>query len=359
VNRTNNPASDIGPTWSPDGTQIAFRSTRTGSNGGSDIWKINFDGSGSPTDVGITYPENLPAWSPDGRFIVRALTVSGQDQLYAIPSDGNTNNIVTIDVPPAGKNDANPDWQPVRTYARPKGATPIYLSLVPAYKQCTSPNATHPAPLPGGECVPPVPESSYLTVGTPNFNGQGANSIGYVRMKVVAGSPDDQLEMTVSDTDVRCQRASGGCTDALTDYTGSLRFDTMFRITDMANGGGTVLDTGFNFSVPCVTTTSTTVGSTCSITATAAALVPRGQRTMWQLAARDQDLRRRRGRRWQHRPQHAIRARRFVLPLSRYLVQHLGPRVSRPSAGSPTASRTREPPSLRSRSPTGPMTKPI
>ena len=66
-------------------------------------------------------------------------------------------------------------------YPRPKGATPLRASLVPAYNQCTSPNRVHgPPDFPGngsnpdGSCNPPAQTSGQLTVGTPGRQRRGA-----------------------------------------------------------------------------------------------------------------------------------------------------------------------------------------
>ena len=65
-------------------------------------------------------------------------------------------------------------------YPRPKGATPMRASLVPAYNQCTSPNRVHgPPDFPGnasnpdGSCNPPAQTSGQITVGSPDANGAG------------------------------------------------------------------------------------------------------------------------------------------------------------------------------------------
>src|SRR5437667_8063465 len=52
------------------------------------------------------------------------------------------------------------------THPRPKGATPLRVSTVPAFKQCTAPNRTHGLPLGFPSCNPPVQTSNYLTVGS-------------------------------------------------------------------------------------------------------------------------------------------------------------------------------------------------
>jgi hypothetical protein len=190
-------------------------------------------------------------------------------------------------------------------YPRPVGATPMRASLVPAYNQCTSPNRVHgPPDLPGGtnpdgSCNPPAQTSSQITVGTPDANGAGANSVGSVRMAVINGNPattadEANVSYTVSITDVRCKPGAGACGAANAadgaDYTGQVQAKTGVRITDRYNGPsevGTGQDTSFGVTVPCAGTASTSVGSTCSINTTADAVLPgvvkEIRRSIWQL----------------------------------------------------------------------------
>ena len=51
------------PTWSPDGSKIAFHSTRDGNN---EIYVMNADGSGQTRLTNNPAAGLLPAWSPDG-----------------------------------------------------------------------------------------------------------------------------------------------------------------------------------------------------------------------------------------------------------------------------------------------------
>jgi glucose/arabinose dehydrogenase len=169
-------------------------------------------------------------------------------------------------------------------YARPRGATPIFAPLVPAYAPCTSANRTHGAPLAVGSCAPPAQQSSYLTVGTPDSNGASANSTGHVMLKALPGD----LSLNTDITDVR-NRA------ALTDYTGELQARLSVRLTDLesppSSGGGssagTVQDFQFTFTVPCSATSDPSVGSTCSVATTADAVTPgavtNSMRMIWQL----------------------------------------------------------------------------
>jgi len=168
-------------------------------------------------------------------------------------------------------------------FVRPKGASPMRVALVPAYNQCTSPNRTHGAPLSNGSCNPPVQSSSFLTMGSPDANGVGANGSGTLTMTTL--SSDARLALNV--TDVR--NKSG-----LTDYTGQLQAQIPLRIIDRDSGPdltGVTQDTTYSFTSPCTTTVSTTVGSTCSVVTTANTLAPgaikAGVRTIWQLGKVD------------------------------------------------------------------------
>ena len=185
--------------------------------------------------------------------------------------------------------------QPVpEPYARPKGATPMRASLVPAYRQCTSGNRTHGAPLSFPSCNPPQQSSSYLTLGTPDSNGAGANGVASVLYRVKATSPSDVL-ISASLTDVRCKLpVSTTCgssnTAAGPDYTGQLQVKQVLRITDKdysPSDSGTTQDSPFPITVPCATTVSTVVGSTCAVSTSANALVPgavtAGNRAIWAL----------------------------------------------------------------------------
>ena len=117
------------------------------------------------------------------------------------------------------------------THPRPAGATPIRMSLVPAYASCAAPNRTHGPPLAFPSCNPPVQTSAQATVGTPDAFGGAASFTGFIRYAVLAGSPDPSdfsdviVEMGL--TGVRCAPAGVRCGSANAsgpaDYSGEVR----------------------------------------------------------------------------------------------------------------------------------------
>jgi Tol biopolymer transport system component len=74
---TDDPGRDRGAAWSPDGSEIAFYSDRSGSY---EIWGIRPDGSGlrQITDTPGTFTE-MPTWSPDGTRMAVAVSITDGD----------------------------------------------------------------------------------------------------------------------------------------------------------------------------------------------------------------------------------------------------------------------------------------
>jgi hypothetical protein len=161
------------------------------------------------------------------------------------------------------------------SHVRPSGASPIHSSLVPAYKSCTTPNRTHGTPLAFRSCAPPVQASNFLTVGTPDANGAGAESVGFIQFKVKTTSPEDVL-ITGSVSDVRCRPATSAsvCSGANSadgpDYSGELQGNATIRISDHYNGSGlneaaTVVDIPFPANLTCANTADTSIGGECNV----------------------------------------------------------------------------------------------
>jgi hypothetical protein len=253
------------PDWSPDGQRLVFQE--------AGVYVVNPDGSNlvQLTDSGFD-----PAWSPDGTRIVFG---RGND-LWVMNADGTGASQIT-NTPDVFET--SPAWQPAPQagYARPRAASPLRVSLVPAFEPCAEPNRSHGPPLGFDSCAPPDQRAGFMTFGSAP-SGAAPKSVGQVRLGVLPGDPDSvnraDVKVSVSLTDVR--RGFD-----LADGPGSLELVLPVRITDMSSGPfgsehqGTVTDLDdyltnpLRFLVPCVETADPAVGSTCSASTTVNALL--------------------------------------------------------------------------------------
>jgi dipeptidyl aminopeptidase/acylaminoacyl peptidase len=108
VRLTHNPstfvlANDLGPSWSPDGSQIVFSSHRDGQFG---VHVMNADGSGLRR-LADAPAGSWPVWSPDGTRIAYA---NPFHDIFTIKLDGrDVRNLTST----SGISELKPDWQPV------------------------------------------------------------------------------------------------------------------------------------------------------------------------------------------------------------------------------------------------------
>jgi TolB protein len=91
----------VEPAWSPDGTQIAFASGRSGS---LDIYVMSADGTGTVRLTTTREDDSHPTWSADGEEIAFART---QD-IYVMNADGS--GVRRISDP--GAEETEPAWSP-------------------------------------------------------------------------------------------------------------------------------------------------------------------------------------------------------------------------------------------------------
>ena len=84
---------DQTPKYSPDGKQIAFASSRSGSR---EIWVANADGSNPVRITSFGGPVvGCPYWSPDGHWIAFHARPEGRADVFAIPAAGGSANPLT------------------------------------------------------------------------------------------------------------------------------------------------------------------------------------------------------------------------------------------------------------------------
>jgi Tol biopolymer transport system component len=115
TNITRNPGDDWSPAWSPDGKQIAFYAD--GSEGMA-LYLMDVIKDFAPAIIPGTQMGAWPSWSPDGKQIVYRQEKAGNDEIFIINADGSN----PINLTQHNANDLSPDWSP-------DGSTIIFESL--------------------------------------------------------------------------------------------------------------------------------------------------------------------------------------------------------------------------------------
>ena len=113
---TKNRTIDVSPSWSPDGSQIAFVSNRTGT---PQIYIMNANGSGVRRLTFDGRYNTAPAWSPDGAWIAYEVRVGSQFDIWLIDPNANATatspgglGVANIPLVTHPTSDEHPSWAP-------------------------------------------------------------------------------------------------------------------------------------------------------------------------------------------------------------------------------------------------------
>jgi TolB protein len=106
---TASPGIDVSPSWSPDGSKLAFVSERSG---GPQIYQMNADGSGAKRVTFSGSQNTDPAWSPAGDRIAFVGREGGHFDVFTVRPDGSGMDRIT-----QGQGDnEDPSWSPDGEY---------------------------------------------------------------------------------------------------------------------------------------------------------------------------------------------------------------------------------------------------
>jgi Tol biopolymer transport system component len=130
---TSDLGSEVEPTFSPDGNQVAYAWDGPGQNN----WDIYVKMVGSDSPLRLTKgpePEFFPSWSPDGRLIAfrRYLPQQRRSQVLVIPPIGGQERLISEDAHSGGPLAWSPDNRWIVTSASEVSQGPVGLVAIDA-----------------------------------------------------------------------------------------------------------------------------------------------------------------------------------------------------------------------------------
>ena len=124
---TFDPADDLNPAWSPDGSRIAFTSNRRGHR---DVYTMDASGTREP-EILLESPlqKNVEQWSPDGKYILLNLQAPNKPaDLYLVPVMGERTATPLLNSPFAEDMAAvSPDGRWIAYRSNESGTQEIYV----------------------------------------------------------------------------------------------------------------------------------------------------------------------------------------------------------------------------------------
>ena len=119
----NHKGNNSAPAWSPDGKKLALALSRDGL---TQVYTANADGTGVRQLTTIDCINTEPRFSPDGRYIYFTSDRSGQPQIYRMDADGMNEQRVTFDGSYNVSPRLSPDGRLLAFISRRDGAFYLY-----------------------------------------------------------------------------------------------------------------------------------------------------------------------------------------------------------------------------------------
>ncbi|MSR07222.1 MAG: hypothetical protein EXR93_09185 [Gemmatimonadetes bacterium] len=121
---TAQPASDVSGSFSPDGSSIAFISTR---DQNQEIYVMDADGSNARRLTSTAGGEDSPRWTPDGKQLVYASNATGSYQVWIMNAEGSEAKRLTEGPAFNSQPTVSPDGKSIAFTSTRDGNYEVYL----------------------------------------------------------------------------------------------------------------------------------------------------------------------------------------------------------------------------------------
>jgi Tol biopolymer transport system component len=121
---SDNTRDDVDPAWSPDGFFIAFATER---NGNAEIYRMDTTGHATARLTNNTADDREPAWSPDGRTIAFISDRDDNDEIYTMTADSTDVRRLTSTPEPENGPAWSPDGRRLAFESVRRGNADIYV----------------------------------------------------------------------------------------------------------------------------------------------------------------------------------------------------------------------------------------
>jgi len=129
---TNHPAVDQLPRWSPDGQTLVFESNR---DGNTEIYRIGREAGEPQRLTDSPYADRFPVWSPDGKRVAFYRDIARNWEVFVMKSDGSDQRNLTNHRERDGVPFWHPDGQRIGFHSTRDGRFQLYTMNVDGSEQ--------------------------------------------------------------------------------------------------------------------------------------------------------------------------------------------------------------------------------
>jgi hypothetical protein len=262
VNLTSGPENGNTPSWSPDGTKLAYQTELDGGTNTRNVWTMNVDGSSKTRVATSTRINTNPVWMSDGRILYSGhRDVTNDRGIFTINPDGSNETLIRAFVSVISLSVCGSGGDAVVAFlsvSNPLGTNPEFdrelfsMNMTGGNLVQLTQNSRHEGP---GNWSPDCSRIAYSafdgTSPTDDLHVMNANGTGVVRLTNTAGSDEYAPGWSPDASHLAFSRITSGVFDLRTiavDGSGDAPLTTGSKIAAAPSWGTPAIPAGSQFT---------------------------------------------------------------------------------------------------------------